>query len=363
MKPYIESYNQEINKYAQLIDERIKRMFEKGTLMRYAFTIANFRKMMPDLFEIESATDLFSKMLKIRGIALLDPHYPEILNDVKYSGAWLEEIQLQGAAIYCTYHLGSYRAIIGHLAKRGKPFSLVIDQKVYAEQHEEIKQSVRSVCKYFNTSSNFELINAEDFTSTLEMLRQLKRGRSLIIYLDGNTGVGGVYRQDHQLIKLKFLGQDMLVRQGIALLSQLSGAPIIPTISYRETDSDLNMYFGAPIKAIDNIADQKNYCEKVTKQLYSLLEEFLWQYPLQWEGWLYVHKYLDLTSITAHAAAAKPIGEDGSFDDERFGLFRMGKSQYYLLDKDTFVTFEITSKQYFQFKGLPIEESSNLNPS
>jgi KDO2-lipid IV(A) lauroyltransferase len=363
MRPYIDSYDREITKYAHLIDERIGRMFDKGTLMRYAFTIANFRRMMPDLLNVDTPAGLFSKMLKLRGIALVDQNYPEMLLDVKYSGACLEEIHHPGATIYCTYHLGSYRAIIGHLAKRGKPFSLVIDHKVYIEQYEEIKQSVRSVCKYFNVTENFELINAEEFTSTLEMLRQLKRGRSLIIYLDGNTGVGGIYRQDQQLLKLKFLGQEMLVRQGIALLSQLSGAPIIPTISFRETERDLNIYFGKPIKATDNIVDQKKYCEKVTQQLYALLEEFLEQYPLQWEGWLYVHKYLDLTSIIAQATPAKPIREDGEFDNERFELFRMGKSQYYLLDKDTFVTFEISIDQYFQFKGLPHQEPSNLNPS
>jgi len=318
MSKFIDHMNLIYAHIQEHVSKAVNWMQESQQLFRLYCTQANIQHLLPELLQKYAPVEIMQHLMLSQRLAAFDQRYAERVLELKYSGDFEPWIDAQsGPAIFACYHLGSYRSIIGHLARFGHHFSLVVDEKVYREQGDQIRETVTRINAYFGLKSQFEIINAESFDGAMRMYQQLKNGSSMILYVDGNTGTGGVFRKDEKLLTTTFMGKTLLARQGIAHLGYLSQLPIVPVISWREAQTDAVLHF-YPAIAPDH-ASKRQYSEQVTRQLYEILEQNVSKYPLQWEGWFYVHKYLDMHQFKNTNALP---------DAARYSTLKIGKNSY-----------------------------------
>lgn len=369
MKPYQQQFKQHIQRVEARIFQKIEQSKKELQWQRYALTIANIQALMPQVLEGRKSEDVLFELLAGRSQAPAESHFPARIFDYKFEGAFIDVVRdNRQPRIFCTYHLGSYRAILGALIRLGYDFSLVIDRNVFESQGDQIRQAVDNIKAAYDSDTSFDMINAETFDAAMQMANQLRKGRSLVVYLDGNTGTGGIFRHDTKLLKVSFFQAQLFARQGIAYLSFITQTPIVPVIAFRELDIDVVLRFYEPLLP-DNGQSKKAYCQSGIQKLYHILEENLLKYPLQWEGWLYVHKYFDLDDLASkllkiHAPAvleAAPESAKLIFNQRRFSLFRHGASCF-LFDSATFLTYEVSETEFDMLRSFHPEFGEAGNP-
>lgn len=346
MDGYTKAFDIAKSKLEKGIEENIAHAFNTQHLFRFHTTMASLKQLLPTVLENRNARSVYTQLLYNQSLVPLDQCFVEKIIDIKYSGAyWQEFEQDPQPKIYCTFHLGSYRAIIGHLARFGKHFTLAVDENVFNEQAEEIKATVKRINQFFGTQSHFEIMHVEKFDAALQIYQQLRKGQSLVLFMDGNTGSGGVFRQDDKMQLIDFFGKKIFARRGIAGISLLSKVPIVPVISFRETQTDVVLHFFDPILPPNVVNESEKFISNTTQYLFDLLEEKIKMYPLQWEGWLYVHKYLDPAQFKGTIKKEMQWiwpWQKVRFNQERFGLFKIIDDTF-LFDYSNFNSFEIPS--------------------
>ncbi len=363
MKPYLKSYNEKAEKIKLSAKEHVDKAVDKMYLRQFYFTIANLKNLNPDSLIGSTYEETYERLLYLRALTPLDAnHYAERIDECTIKGGVNEVINNPNEAkIFCVYHTGSYRAIMGYLAMLGYDFSLVIDKNVYDNQGESIKEVVEKVNTAYDVKSDFDLINAEDFDAAMRMVKRIREGKSLVLYIDGNTGTGGVFRHDEKLEEIDFFNKKLFARQGIAYISFLTNTPIVPVASYRERMEEdqigLDNVVLEFLPKIDPalVKSKKEYCLNTTQALYHCLEDLLRKYPLQWEGWLYVHKYLNENKLKEKEEINRVVepsllsSDDLLFNEEKYGLFTFGK-QYFLFDNTSYQTYVIGKEEFILLK-------------
>jgi len=358
IKQYMLDYNEQLERIKQGTTATAIQAKEALNLRQFCIVTASFRRLLPSLVDQYGYEAAFIELMWRRRLATMDESSTDRVFDIEFTGNYQPIIEdTVTPRIFCAYHLGSYRSIIGALAKLGYDFTLIVNGKVYKNQKETIRQTVIDINERFNTSSNFEILNAEAYDTAMKMVKHLKKGQSIIAYADGNTGTGGAFRKDEKLLQLNFLDQAIFARQGITYASFLANVPIVPVISYRKKETDIMLEF---FEAIDpaKITSRKQYCQTITKQLFAYLEAKIRQYPLQWEGWLYVHKYLNNLAVqevqpSEEIENISPYLINKSennlieFNHERFSLFVI-QEEGFLFDRDQYKAFPL-EKEVFQF--------------
>jgi len=342
--PHVENYKGLRKK----IELREQQKFSDLQLKDMAFLSANLENFLPAVSASEYEK-IYMNVLFGRALLNEETDMPELIGHLDVEG--LEAVLTPGAlpAVFCTYHLGSYRSIIGVMASKGIDFVLIVDENTYRNQSANIKAKVSKFHKAFGVSASFDILNAELPDIAMTLSRCLREGKSVIAYIDGNTGSGGIFHKSEVFqLKVRFLDREIYSRKGIAAISWMSKRPIIPVISYY-TDGDKKpptIKFLPPIYPTQWADNPKAYVPDVTTQLYAILEKYLVQYYDQWETWLYLHKYLPPRSMQLVESDCHPSSEltwDTSiaFNDKDFSLFRI-EADCFLLNKRTYECFQIS---------------------
>lgn len=364
MKEHLIAYKQTVAQIKKGIYETANSVKGDLALRQFYIVTANFLNFYPKLIKEKGYQKAFLELMWKRRLAVLDEATPERVYDISFTGKFDSLTKEDGQAkIFCAYHLGSYRAIIGAMARFGKDFTLVVNKGVYENQKESITETVRRINELCGVQSDFEILNAEEFDTAMQMMRTLKNGKSIIAYVDGNTGTGGAFRKDEKMLKVNFMGQPIFARQGISYISFLSNAPIVPVISYRNADIDIILEFFNPIDPAD-FSSRKTYCKYTTEHLYDVLEQKIKAYPLQYEAWLYLHKYLDVNDENRTLPLSKlesGYQEGFVFNHFRYGIFRMGEKPY-LFDRFNYQTYELGDQEFAIINTLwHTEEGESCN--
>jgi lauroyl/myristoyl acyltransferase len=247
-------------------------------------------------------------------------------------------------SIFCTFHIGSYRLINLFLIKNKVEYTLVVSKKLLEAQGDTFVEF------YINQNNfkegGFDVIDADSSTSTMNMIRHLKNGRSLLIYTDGNLGVGIDAKKSRNTCLISFMSQKIYARSGVAYLSHLLGIPIIRVFSYKNSINEDVIKFEEIICPQNGIS-KSEYAHFVTSKLYKKAEELITRNPGQWEGWLYLHKIavvekenlkcINKSNCTSHVNL--------SFNEDDFGLFKIG-SNCYLFQKCGYKSYYIKEDLY-----------------
>jgi lauroyl/myristoyl acyltransferase len=293
---------------------------------------------------------IFKNILLNQKLSCLEQSFPEVTDLINCEN-WTAEIQdiLENKpSIICTFHTGSYRVINQFLLKHKIPFTLVVASSVLKNQGEQFKKIVE---KQNSTSdeSYFDIIDAEQPNAGIQMLRKLKMEHRLVIYIDGNTGTMKKDEISNNLCDIQFLNQRIYARMGVSFIAHAANVPIIPVVCYRPSLSEINLYFGDPI--YPNLKkSRKEFAEHTTQVIYNFAAPIIKLYPEQWEGWLYLHKIININVLRNKELKFVKIEQFQEYATLRFNNIEYGllkiEGSTYLLKKNGYISFPISYSLY-----------------
>lgn len=194
-------------------------------------------------------------------------------------------------ALLATQHFGPYRRMFYELIRRGFTVNLVLDAAVSSKSYELVStQLLRQNKSLPDLTDRLLIINAEKPASARQILRALKRNEPVIIYLDGNTGVGGQRETRLHSVNVEFFGQQIAVRKGTCHLAYLAQSPVIPLFASWCDGRKPRMEFFDPIVPAPE-TDVETFCREGMQRLYALSELFINKHPEQFEEWFHVHRW------------------------------------------------------------------------
>lgn len=291
---------------------------------------------------------IYRDILLHQRLSMLEQDNFSVLDFVRYENLDEQLLNLlkNNPIVICTFHTGSYRLINLFLMQQKIPFSLVIAGKVMEQQGDKYRHLFQELS--LNMGDELKFIEAESSTSGLSMLKELKRGKSLVVYIDGNTGSGSISAQNNNHCLVNFLEQGLFARKGAAFLSHISNCAMITVASYRKSIDDIRLRF-SDIMYPDTNLDRNRFAEITTQKMYNEFAGIVARYPEQWEGWLYIHKSAHMRSRlckkkftnTLKSATSKFV----SFNCKEFGIFKIEKASF-LFQKRNYSSYPIDAALY-----------------
>ena len=306
---------------------------------QFALAGANLSNFLPGIDESFHAA-LFAGILMHRKLSILEQGRPEALEHLSTEGlddALAARLSSE-PCIICTFHTGSYRILNVFLGRAGIPFALVAGNAIIKKEGSELNRIFREC-----TGHDLPLINASDPRSVIRMMRELRQGRSLLFYIDGNTGSGEATRENNNSCIVPFLAGQLHARQGIAVLAGHAGVLVQPVVCYRPDLENIRLKFFGPVHPAGK-GDSSN-AAALTRHLYQLAEPLISLYPEQWEAWLYLHKSAVIDQPGPSGTAVNIAETRYQLDRNSFSLLTVGK-KHFLMRKNTYSSFEIGEDLY-----------------
>ncbi len=295
---------------------------------------------------VQKHESIFKEIVLHNKLSVLEQSSFEALEAVQTENLTDETLTLLKTkpVIICTFHTGSYRLLNLLLLKQNVPFSLVMGKEVAEKEGGHFKELYQEMNG--NAKEDFKIIDAENTTAGLQMLRELKRGRSLVLYMDGNTGAGVATTKNDNRCVLNFLNQQIFARKGIAFLAHAANIPIVTVVSYRQSLEAIRLKFFNPIFP-DLSMDRNLFAERTTQEIYKMVEPVIKKYPGQWEGWMYIHKVANIVNLSYHQPVPNPgiKTEKVILNSYLFGIFKINGNPF-LLKKNTYSFYEINNCLY-----------------
>lgn len=241
--------------------------------------------------------------------------------------------------IYITLHLGCYEEIACHIIKMGRKICVPVTERVYIR---EIEHNDANLRKRGIKPSQLIFINIESNTGLHQMIRYAQTGYSLLCYIDGNSGVGGMTRSDSKLERVRFFNTTIHVRKGIEYMVKILNMEVVPIYTYIEDISyQLKIVIMPPI--------EKTHWNSLTESLWQVFLHIIWKYYWQWEAWLYVDEFIEQVPQKA------PAQNRYIFNTDRYlPLKKLGT--YYYYDRMTNKLVKVGERLFKLLSGL--EESS-----
>jgi lauroyl/myristoyl acyltransferase len=306
-------------------------------------SLSNFVPSIP----FSSHEKIYKRILLHKKLSILEQGAYHVLDLVETENLGKEMISLMKnkGGIICTFHTGSYRVINLLLARHQIPFTLVIGKDIAAKEG-EMFSSLFNHLPGNNENSNFEIINAEDPKAGLQMLRELKQGRTLVLYIDGNTGGGTNTMENENRCAVNFLNQQLFARKGISFLAHVANVPIVSVVSWRPSWEAIRLRFFDPVFP-DTNKERDAFARETTQQIYDLATPIIQSYPEQWEGWLYLHKTANVINPVNINQTENQVQKKGSlqFNTNLFGVLMVNGTAF-LLNKNTYSFYEIDQRLY-----------------
>jgi hypothetical protein len=203
--------------------------------------------------------------------------------------------------IVCSYRIGMYPLVPLDLGAMGFQVFLPL-----AEIKERTTKALDGLRDRVNASaslraeerhnllsmSSIRLLDVEAKHTAITLLKALRKGGVVMIYVDGNNGVDGPWGEEGR-IPVSFLRSSIHVKTGVARLAWSLGAPILPVVSFRNSHGcGGTVHVADPIVPSDpNPADRDGFVRASMQRLYGILEDYASEYPEQWEGVSALHRW------------------------------------------------------------------------
>ncbi|MBD2756242.1 lysophospholipid acyltransferase family protein [Spirosoma validum] len=328
-------YRQELARCRQHFD-RVDLQRERGYLMKFTTFSANIENLMPSIPR-QQHESLFQELLLQQIFTKFDQQCLTAGDLVKLRGEY-SALKGNKPNIYCTYHLGSYRLLTSVLFRQGVDCVLLVGSNMNQVQGDGMIEHIEGLRQKHGLTNVFRVVETGSPSAGLTILRELKAGRSLIVYVDGSPETAPEPGEEQQFLSVRFGKRRVLTRKGVGYLSHAAGIPIVPVVSYRQPDLTNVLHFFKPIRPIIQ-SDRDMYCREVMQQLYDAFWPYLVKYPEQWEGWNYIHSFLEpelsRNDFFSHSLR-RPI-----FNEQRYTLCDLEQAPI-LFDRRLYQTYEIT---------------------
>lgn len=297
--------------------------------------------------DISSSKDMFVNLMKVKTINRLLISDHNILS--------LSKIHNDNGntfpCIYVTLHLGAYQIIPDYLLFKGVNICIPVTHRVYMEQFDDYMTQFELIKKKRN--AEFELTDIEDTSGLIKLIKCIKRGYSLLFYIDGNSGVGGMERTDDKLISVDFMKKQIMARKGLGFLSYKFQLPIQPIITYVDINKLRPEIIFLRQLSVDSSSQNKElYEECVTKEIWNIFQEYIKSVPDQWEGWLYVEAFLKKGKMSK---ISFDVDKPFKFNSARYDFLIKEKIKY-LYDMQNNVLLKLSDTLYSYVNNLHLRK-------
>ncbi len=195
---------------------------------------------------------------------------PRLLEDAR---AFLAERPglLQGGVV-ATLHLGPYSLLPALLRWSGVVPGVLIDPDALGD----VRPQAEEVCRALGLSPCVEWIVVGGRAFAARMVRVLRDGRPLVVFLDGNRGAGGMARTRQDGLPYHLPGRTIRVRTGVGRLVSRLGCPVRGACVTWRRDGTLRW------RSERLRAGQGESPAAVTRRLYDWMFAEIRREPAQW---------------------------------------------------------------------------------
>ena len=323
------------------LKEYVDKKWNNHELKNYHFLSANLSKCLPNIPK-EKHKSIYHSILSYRALQSIDTHFYNSFNSIKGVDTVSEKIKQQKSpSIFVSFHLGSFRSVMAFLIKANLNVILIIDPLPFQIQiqKDDIINQYKKIKDFFNSTSDLIIYPADRKDLSIQILSKTKENYSVLAFVDGNTGMNGAFNQKNA-VNVNFLGQKVFFRKGLAMLSYYTKCPLIPILSYYDEDDYPHWEIKKPIVPNSELNAQ-DYATSATVTIFKILEEALKFYPDQWEGWLYLHKFLNMELKNDNEVLEYKNNGSRLEVNPNIGLFAYDE-KYYVFNKDTYTIIELS---------------------
>ncbi len=309
-----------------------------------AFCAANFNVFLPDL-DYKEHKEKFKEVFYKQYLALHERIDVNLMDKLDLSAFKLIENR---GFILCSFHYGAYKLLSCALVQSNRKFFIVTNNSVSEENKKEDCQYFDIAKERYGNTIQDALIHVSVQSKNFiyETKRLINDGYIMLIYLDGNSGLDGIMKKNGKnMAKITFLNQNIFVKQGLPVLSYVFNTPILPVFSFRqENTNSIKIESSHPIYP-DLSMSRNMFGYEITQKLYSILETKVNKNPFEWEGWLYIHKWLDTESLNNDSPEHNPDKkkEELKFNQKKYIPFIVS-NKFFLLEKDTHLAYEMDAE-------------------
>ena len=165
-------------------------------------------------------------------------------------------------------HLGNFAAGPMWLADQGYPITMVI------REAKHVPPGLYKQC--FEVFGIDAVVVDSDRGATMALIRALKAGRIVMIYIDQDAKKGGT--------EVYFLGKTTPIPEGPAVLARRTGAAIVPVFCHGTSSENTTVEILAALEI--SALEGRAGIEQDIRAMANLAEQRILQYPEQW-GWRY----------------------------------------------------------------------------
>jgi lauroyl/myristoyl acyltransferase len=315
------TYLKKVKEVAQNTSQRIASLSNFDSKERLNFLL--FKSAIKFLYPaIEPTIDVYNQYLLNRELSNLEINYVHLLEKNGFSKMQGKE-NLNHNAIYCSFHMGSYISISYYLVQNNIDFSIVIGADGFDEKEKMFIDSYEKALKVLgNSTSKMDIINGQSRNAIISMVKKIKKGHSLLFYIDGSKGLKEFTPDDDNLIKINFFESQLFSRKGISFLSHYLKIPIIPVLSCRIKNNEIKVIFKT---AIYPEGERKTYCSFATQEIWNIFSEHFKQFPMQWESIYFMHQF-KVYSTTGEVHILNK-NETYVFNADRYDFFSIKQSK------------------------------------
>jgi lauroyl/myristoyl acyltransferase len=198
-------------------------------------------------------------------------------------------------SLFCSFHIDSYRLVVSYLRRKSnRPVGLLVTPDVIQTQQALINTVGKNINPGMPERTDVNLFDAESIEGLTKAISFLRQGGILVVYIDGNSGFGGMSARHKSMVRIPFLGGHIMARLGIAQLASRLNMPIVP-VYIKNLDNGHRL-----LRCLSELPPpphgQREAHIDATRQLYSILEQHVRHHPESWEGWLYVNRFIEQLS-------------------------------------------------------------------
>jgi lauroyl/myristoyl acyltransferase len=308
-----------------------------------AFCSANINVFLPQI-DVKRYSKIILRIFYNNDLAKREKTNLKNLNKIDYSSL---KLPYNKGFFLVSFHYGSYHLISSMLIKLNYKTVVCVNETVF-QNKQTIEDSLNTFKKFKNevsSESDLVFLSVQDEAFVFNVKEYLEKNYAVLVFIDGNSGLDGIMNFDSKKkTDVDFFNQTIKVKYGIPSLAYSFNVPIIPVFSIRKRNSYLIK--SCNIIDVDKSLNKEAFSIYAIKKIYSELESQLKVNPFQWEGWLYVHRWLDITNLKDISSVK--IGSEKKvtnlkFNNQKFAYFKL-KESHFLLNKYTHLSYEIDEK-------------------
>jgi lauroyl/myristoyl acyltransferase len=209
----------------------------------------------------------------------------------------------EGPAILCSFHFGAFRFLASDLVMAGRNVTQPMGGPPYTMMA-SLLDGYRGPL-----ADRFRIVSVDDDARGLfEMARALRKGEVVVVFVDGNRGIGGCWNEAGR-IGLDFLGRPVRVKSGVARLAATLGVPLVPVLVPRGEDGVGTVRFEPTIDPGRRLTgdEEREFVARAMGEMYASFEREVRARPEQWEGSSFMHQWR--VPDSAEAAEPAPLAE------------------------------------------------------